>query len=485
MNGPASASNLSRRAGVLAHVSSLPGPASCGDFGFATSRFLEWCSASGLRLWQVLPLGPTGPGHSPYAATSSFAGNPVWYAHADSGRQPDGERLDRADLSRAARDRQLRLEQDWQRFTREAAAGERDDLEAYRDEQKSWLDDWTLYAALKERFDGRPWFEWDTELRRREPGALHDAARQCDERRSFHAWVQFELDAQARSVRALCEAHDVAWLGDLPFGVALDSADVWSRRDLFRVDGDGRFDATAGCPPDEYSALGQNWNTPLFDWEAMARESFAWWIARCRAALRWTHALRLDHFRGYAATWEIPSGAETAGAGRWVDVPGDELLQTARESGLGPQLVAEDLGEITADVIELRERFDLPGTLVLQFGLEDPQSLHHPSRHRCHALAYTGTHDNNTFNGWFAELDRERQDRVRSTIGATQTPARAAVETCWASPAAWAVAPLQDLLELGGDARMNRPGRAKEQWAWRCSSRSFAGSTRSISTGST
>ncbi|NIM00532.1 MAG: 4-alpha-glucanotransferase [Acidobacteria bacterium] len=470
MNAPASGSIDSRRGGVLAHVSSLPGPAYCGDFGLAATSFLDWCSASRLRLWQVLPLGPTGPGHSPYAATSCFACNPLWYAHASSPERNDGDRIGRADPSRAVRDRLARLESGWRRFRRTTGAEAQREFEAFRDaeEQRVWLEDWTLYAALKERFDGRPWFEWDADLRRREKSALRAASREHAERQAFHAWVQYELDTQARSVRARAEAHDVVWLGDLPFGVARDSADVWSRRDLFRVDDDGRPDGTTGCPPDEFSPFGQNWHTPLFDWEAMNGENFAWWIARCRATLRWTHALRLDHFRGYSATWVIPPGAASAGSGRWVEVPGDALFSAVRDAGIDAQLIAEDLGEITPDVLALRDRHGLPGTLVLQFGLEDPGGPHHPSRHHRRAVVYTGTHDNDTFNGWFEELVAERSERVRRSLGPLQSAARAAVEACWASPAAWAIAPLQDLLELGSEARMNEPGRAQGQWTWRC-----------------
>jgi 4-alpha-glucanotransferase len=389
MSTPASGSIDSRRAGVLAHVSSLPGPALCGDFGFAATGFLDWCAASRLRLWQVLPLGPTGPDHSPYAATSCFACNPLWFAHGRSGETLDDDRLERCDPSRAARDRLAWLESAWRAFRRSAGAEAKREFEAFRDsdEQRAWLEDWTLYAALKERFGGRPWTEWGAALRRREKTALAAASRELAGRQEFHAWVQHELDKQARSVRSRAEARGVLWLGDLPFGVALDSADVWSRRDLFRVDRDGRPAGTTGCPPDEYSSLGQNWNTPLFDWRAMRDERFAWWLARCRAALRWTHAVRLDHFRGYSATWEIPPGAASAAEGRWVETPGEALLTAAREGGLEARFVAEDLGEITPDVTALRDRHGLPGTLVLQFGLEDPASPHHPAHHPRRAVA--------------------------------------------------------------------------------------------------
>ena len=331
---------LTRRAGVLAHVSSLPGPRYCGDFGFAASNFFEWCRAAELRLWQVLPLGPTGRGHSPYSATSAFACNPTWFAQRGSPAGEEAARFDRCDLPRASRDRRRRLEESWRAFERDASSDRRVACESFRhsEEREFWLEDWTLYAALKEHHGERPWFEWDPELRRREPAALREAARELDERRRFHGWVQFELDRQARSVRASAEAHDIVWIGDLPFTVALDSADVWARREFFRVDDDGRPEVTAGVPPDAFSDAGQCWNTPLFDWIAMEQDGFAWWLARCRAALRWVHALRLDHFRGYAASWEIPFGAETAAAGRWQAVPGDALFEAVRGAGLDRRL---------------------------------------------------------------------------------------------------------------------------------------------------
>jgi len=456
---------------VLAHVSSLPGPAHAGDFGPASTRFLDWCHTSGLRLWQVLPLGPPGPGHSPFASSSAFACNPSWYS-GRTGAGDSGEHGDRSDLASAAIDRRQRLEEAWIRFQRDADGDERRNFTAYcKDaDRAAWLPDWTLYSALKEHHGGRPWFEWDTELRRRDAVALRAASRQFAERVQFHAWVQFALDGEARAVRTAAEERDIVWLGDLPFYVALDSADVWSRRELFRVDPDGRPGAIAGVPPDDFSATGQRWDQPVFDWKAMADDGFEWWLVRCRAALCRVHALRLDHFRGYSACWEIPPGAETAATGRWVDGPADALLRSVRDAGLDDRLVAEDLGEITRDVIDLRERFGLPGMHVLQFGLDDRESTHHPERHSERALACTGTHDNDTFNGWFAELDAATRARVSDALGSSETPARSAIEVCWGSPANWAIAPLQDMLELGGAARMNLPGQPAGQWTWRAGS---------------
>jgi 4-alpha-glucanotransferase len=401
---------------------------------------------------------------------SAFACNPAWYAQPHSPTSEVDEPADRCDLSLSLSSRIRQLEEGWVAFERNAGPAERRRYEAYRESetQKAWLSDWTLFAALKERHDQRPWFRWNKGLRRRDPGALREAVRECSRRQDFHAWVQYTLDAQARSVRAMAEENDILWLGDLPFGVALDSADVWARRELFRVDGDGRPAAVAGVPPDEYSPHGQVWNTPLFDWEALAQDGFSWWMERCRATLRWTHRLRLDHFRGYCATWEVPADSDTAAAGSWVECPGDALFAAASQSHLLPHLFAEDLGEITGDVTALRDRHDLRGMHVLQFGLEDPQSPHHPDRVRSHSLTVTGTHDSDTFNGWFDTLDAKRRERVSAVLGDLTSPARAAIETCWASPATWTMAPLQDLLELHGEARMNRPGEAEGQWSWRC-----------------
>jgi 4-alpha-glucanotransferase len=441
MEPAASTSLFSRRAGVLAHVSSLPGPATLGE---PAIRFLDWCAAAGLSLWQVLPLGPPGPGNSPYSGTSAFAGNPQLYPGS--------------------------LERDWRRFERDAGEAERRELEAFVDspERAVWLADWTLYSALKEQHDGRAWPLWDPELRRRDAVAIRSAERRLDERRRFHAWVQYALDIEARRTRAAAEERGIVWVGDLPFYVALDSADVWARREFFRVDGDGHPEATAGFPPDAFSDDGQCWNHPLFNWATLAEHGYDWWIARCRAALGWVHALRLDHFRGYRSFWEIPPHAATAAAGRWLEGPGDTLFEYVREAGLNDVLFAEDLGKIDDDVHRLRERYGFPRMHVLQFGLDDETSLHHPSNHEPHAVACTGTHDNDTFAGWFDSLDEATQVIVREQLGSNSPPALAAVECAWASPAAWAVAPLQDLLGLGSEARMNRPGQADGQWGWRC-----------------
>ncbi len=465
MEHAASAPLFSRRAGVLAPVSSLPGPVSCGDFGAASLRFLDWCAAAGLTVWQVLPLGPLGAGNSPYASSSVFALSPLWYAD-DAVATNDSAKVD---YVRAARLKSRRLEEQCLRFQRDPGEDERLAFEAWVESpDRSWLDEWALYAALKEHYGGRGWIEWDAELRRREPAALREARTRFAERMRFHAWVQFAIDTQALAVRRAAEQRGVVWFGDLPFYVALDSADVWSRRELFRVDENGVPEAIAGVPPDTFSEVGQRWNHPLFDWDAMAEDGYVWWIDRCRASLRRLHALRLDHFRGYRAFWEIPATADNAVNGRWVEGPGEALFDSLREAGLMSRLIAEDLGEITKDVLQLRDDYGLPGMHVLQFGLHDEHSTHHPANHAQHALACTGTHDNDTFQGWYASLDEPAHGRVAAQLNAAVSPSIAGVELAWASPAVWALAPLQDLLELGSEARMNLPGRADGQWIWRC-----------------
>jgi len=421
----ASEADGARRAGVLAHVTSLPGAAPDGDLGEDSVTFLDWCADAGLRIWQVLPLGPPGPGRSPYSATSSFAGNPAW-------APPPGPDDDDGD-------------------------------------DAAWLDEWTLYAALKERHGGLPWMRWDDELRRRDAGALARARRELEPQLRRHRRVQRALERAATRLRGEAARRDIVWFGDLPFYVALDSADVWARRELFRVDAEGRPLAVAGCPPDAYAEDGQRWDQPVYDWGAMEAEGFAWWRARCARAFDWVHALRLDHFRGFAAYWEIPPDAATAREGRWVEGPGARLLDALFDAPPRGRLVAEDLGVIDDDVDALRDRYALPGMHVLQFGLDDPQSVHHPANHRARGLACTGTHDSDTFVGWFSTLDAERRAAVASELG-TGDPvevAFAALERCWSSPCEWAVAPLQDLLGLGSEARMNVPGRARDQWRWR------------------
>ena len=430
-----------RRSGVLAHLSSLPASHPDEPLIERVERFLDWCQLAGFRLWQVLPLNPVGPGKSPYSATSAFAGQ-RWSEH------PFGtEKSTEAE------------ETGW---------------------SPPWLDDWALYAALKRQHKGSPWTTWDPELRRREPAALKSARRKLAAEIRQERALQAEIHREAIQIRRAAAERGIVWLGDLPFYVALDSADVWTNRGLFKVDEEGQPAFVAGCPPDDYAEEGQRWNHPVFNWAAMQADQFRWWIERLDRAFEWVDALRVDHFRGYSAYWEIDADAPTAASGRWVQAPGQQLFDTLFDaqrsaSRRSAPLIAEDLGVIDDEVESLRDRYGFAGMHVLQFGWGDLTSSHDPSNHRSHALCCTGTHDNDTTLGWLRTLEpsaRRALERQFQLDGEASLAAEAARQTL-ASPAAWAVLPLQDLLGLGSEARMNLPGSAEGQWGWRAAADSL------------
>jgi 4-alpha-glucanotransferase len=479
-----------RRSGILLHPTSLPGPHGSGDLGAAAHRFASWLADSGQRLWQVLPLGPTGFGDSPYQALSSHAGNTLlvslevlaregWLDDADLHAAPSGD-PERADFDRAARWRRERLARAARAFAAGAVGEASAEFEDFRAREAGWLHDWALFAVLKEAHGGAPWTEWPTPLARRSAPAL-DAARarhaEAIRAEEFAQWCFFR---QWEALRGRCRALGIALMGDLPIYVAHDSVEVWTRPDLFRLDAFGRPAAVAGVPPDYFSATGQLWGNPLYDWDAVARDGWRFWIDRVRSALALVDRIRLDHFRGLEAYWEIPADAATAEAGRWVPGPGAELL-AALERALGPlPFVAENLGVITPEVEALRRRFRFPGMAILEFAFgRDPQApTFRPHNYERDTVAYTGTHDNDTVMGWW-EGGVEGSTRTGADVEEEKAFARAYLATdgremSWvmirallASVADVAVVPLQDVLGLGSEARMNRPSTLGGNWRWR------------------
>jgi 4-alpha-glucanotransferase len=479
-----------RRSGILLHPTSLPGPHGSGDLGAAAHRFARWLSDSGQRLWQVLPLGPTGFGDSPYQALSSRAGNPLlvslevlsregWLDDADLAGAPAGS-PDRAELGRAGPWRRERLARAARAFAAGATGEASADLEDFRAREAGWLRDWALFAALKDAHGGSAWTEWPAPLARRVPAAL-DAARARHAEAIFaEEFAQWCFHRQWDALRARCRALGIELMGDLPIYVAHDSVEVWTRPDLFRLDGSGRPAAVAGVPPDYFSATGQLWGNPLYDWEAIERDGWRFWIDRVRATLDLVDRIRLDHFRGLEAYWEIPAGAATAEAGRWVPGPGADLL-AALERALGPlPLVAENLGVITPEVEALRRRFRFPGMAILQFAFgKDPQApSFRPHAYERDTVAYTGTHDNDTVAGWWSGGE-EGSTRTSRDVEEEKSFARAYLATDgremhWvmirallSSVADTAIVPLQDVLGLGSEARMNRPATLGGNWGWR------------------
>ncbi|HET7752773.1 MAG TPA: 4-alpha-glucanotransferase [Anaeromyxobacteraceae bacterium] len=479
-----------RKSGILLHPTSLPGRG-VGDLGAPARAFVEFLVGAGQRLWQVLPLGPTGYGDSPYQVLSAFAGNPLLVS-LEALRERGW--LDDAELASAPRFDASTVEYDsvapWKwgalrsaarRFEARASSSERRAFDAFVDAERAWLDDFGLFMALKDAHGGVAWTSWDPPLARREAAALDSARRRLDAEIAAHRFAQYAFFEQWRALREHARERGVELMGDLPIYVAHDSAEVWAHRELFRLDGSGRPVAVAGVPPDYFSATGQLWGNPLYDWSEHERTGYAFWIARMRSTLLQVDRVRLDHFRGFEAFWEVPAGAATAAGGRWVPGPGEKLFD-ALTAALGPlPIVAENLGVITPEVEALRARYGYPGMAILQFAFgDDPQAdSFKPHNYERSLVAYTGTHDNDTVIGWWSSEGAADSTRTAAQVDAEKSLARrylatdgremnwVLVRALLASVADTAILPLQDLLGLGSEARMNRPATASGNWRWR------------------
>jgi 4-alpha-glucanotransferase len=470
--------NLKRSAGVLVAVTSLPGEGGVGDLGAPARGWLDWLHAAGCSLWQMLPITRPGFGWSPYQAVSSFAGSPLlislsdlvtggWLQDRDAADPRDSGRVD-YEATNAIRSRILDTAvEDWRRRGRPG----RERFEAWCSENREWLDDFAMFMALKGRDPSKTWTQWDPEIARREPDAVDHARRGLGLEIEGHRLQQYWFWSQWADLRAEAARLGVRLIGDLPIYTAHDSADVWANPRLFKLDPMGECAFVGGVPPDYFSKTGQRWDTPVYDWERNRQEDFRWWKARVRKALATFDAVRLDHFRGFEAYWEIPAGSASAEPGRWVIGPGAGLFD-ALEDELGEvALYAEDLGVITPEVNRLRDEYGLPGMRVLQFDLDtDQPDPDLAQTYRVQTVAVTGTHDNNTSAGWLDSLAPARRERVLAFLGKPPSEAvEGMIDWLWSSPAAWALAPLQDILGLGGDARMNLPGTADGNWRWRAS----------------
>jgi 4-alpha-glucanotransferase len=467
-----------RSSGILLHPTSLPGPYGIGDLGTAAHAFVEWLAACGQGVWQVLPLGPTSFGDSPYQCLSALAGNPLLIApddlvdrgllDADDVADPPAFPADRVSYGDVIEWKFALLDRAWARFGA-AAEHEQAALASFRKAEQAWLDDFTLFMAVKEEQQGQPWTGWPAALRGRDAEALAAARERLADRVGAHAFRQWLFHDQWQRLRAHATRHGVRLMGDLPIFVAHDSADVWGRPDLFKLDGDGRCTAVAGVPPDYFSETGQLWGNPLYDWHAMAREDYHWWVRRVRACLRQTDLVRIDHFRGFEAYWEVPAGAETAVDGRWVAGPGLGFFESLRRQLGALPIVAEDLGVITEEVEQLRDAFDLPGMKVLQFAWSDPRNAFQPHNHRANCVVYSGTHDNDPTNGWWGlAATADEQERLRDYVGGdVAEPNWTLLRLGMQSVAHTFIAPMQDVLGLGRDGRMNLPGSEDGNWNWR------------------
>jgi 4-alpha-glucanotransferase len=471
-----------RASGLLLHVTSLPSPYGIGDVGPAALGWIDGLSAAGQSWWQALPFGPTGYGDSPYQSLSSFAGNellisPDWLIEDELLQAADCQvralPQNEIDYPSVITLKRRLLETARANFTAGARADLRVAYEQFCHDQAHWLEDYALFRALKTRFDDAFYLEWPAALVARDPRALDRVRRELAEQISLVCFAQFMLFRQGERLKAYAQSKGVGLIGDLPFFVSPDSSDVWANPELFLLDERHRPRFVAGVPPDYFSAQGQLWGNPLYDWEALRQSDFRWCIARLRSLLAHVDVIRLDHFRAFASAWHVPAAASTAQSGEWVPGPGADFLQIVqRELGTLPFIV-EDLGMITPEVYALRDQFQLPGTRVLQFAFDDdPKNPHLPRNYVNNTVVYTATHDNPTTRGWFAELPDYQRRNLRSYLkqpaGESSEAAAALMGLAWSSVAAVSMAPLQDLLNLGPETRMNVPGRADGNWRWRC-----------------
>jgi 4-alpha-glucanotransferase len=468
-----------RAGGVLLHPTSLPGPHGIGDLGPEATRWLDWLQAAGCRLWQVLPLGPTGFADSPYQSFSSFAGNPLLIspdrlvedgllAAADVEQAPIFP-SDQIDFGAVIEYKGRLLSTAAARFVEKASPSLRAEQEAFARANAAWLDDFALFMALKEAHGGGAWTEWPAELVRRDEESLRRARAGLHEAVDRHRLMQYLFHRQWQELHEAARQAGVTLIGDVPIFVAHDSADVWAHPDLFYLDESGQPSVVAGVPPDYFSPTGQKWGNPLYRWDVLRADGYAWWLARLQSVLGMVDIVRLDHFRGFEAYWEIPISAPTAETGRWVPGPGADLLDSLQR-GLGSlPIIAEDLGVITPEVVALRDGFDLPGMKVLQFAFDgDPDHEFLPHNHVRRCVVYTGTHDNDTAVGWYQSAPEDSRDFCRRYLGRDgRDVAWDLVRAAWGSVADSAIAPLQDFLGLGPEARMNFPSRAEGNWRWR------------------
>ncbi|HEY2588315.1 MAG TPA: 4-alpha-glucanotransferase [Tepidisphaeraceae bacterium] len=473
-----SSKSLRRSGGVLMHVTSLPGPYGIGDLGPSAHAWVDALADAGQAWWQVLPLGPAGEGNSPYNCYSAFAGNPNLISpdalvaeglvtRSDLRTLPS--KADRADFGRSSHFRRELLDLAWRNFRGGAARKLRGGFDQFRSESAAWLDDFSLFMALREAHAGQSWTQWPKDLVLRRAPALREARQKLRDEIDRQQFSQFLFFRQLGHLRDHAKRRGVKLIGDVPIFVSPESADVWANPHLFRLDAHRRPKVVAGVPPDYFSKTGQRWGNPLYNWPAHQRENFRWWVARVRASLAQADLLRIDHFRGFAACWEIPASAPTAQKGRWVKSPGEAMLRTFQKELGGLPLIAEDLGLITPDVEALRDGFGLPGMRVLQFAFGgDSANPHLPHNAVPNSIMYTGTHDNDTTTGWWRSAPKDQKAKARRYApGLEKDIPCEMIRLAWASVSNVAITPVQDLLGLGSKARMNTPGQAEGNWGWR------------------
>lgn len=468
---------MERSSGVLLHISSLPGDGGIGSMGKNAFQFVDFLAQTKQKIWQILPLGPTGYGNSPYQCYSAFAGNPMLI---------DIQQLvaDRLIAKSSVEDQHFkagkvefeRVEAWKTKMLREAYSGFQKNFQHYQDEYHDfmrhnawWLDDYALFRSLKAKHDDTVWNTWPKKLVKRDKNTLGGAFQELHSEIDFHRFLQFLFFRQWFKLKEYANSKGIRIIGDIPLYVSLDSVDVWANQDIFLLDGDSKPTKVGGVPPDYFSETGQLWGNPVFDWEHVAERDFDWWLARLHFNLRMFDLVRVDHFRGLESFWAVAAEAETAIVGKWLPAKGHQLFEKLREHLGKLNVIAEDLGIITPQVEKLRDDFQLPGMKVLQFGFgSDAKNENLPHNFSTNFLVYTGTHDNNTSLGWFNSLDKkERRLLHKYVAGSGKQFVRNFMELAWSSVAHSAIVPMQDVLGLGSEARMNTPGVAGGNWDWR------------------
>jgi 4-alpha-glucanotransferase len=485
--------SFTRSSGILLHPTSLPGPYGIGDLGPQIYCWIDFLDQTGSRLWQVLPLGPTGYADSPYQCFSSMAGNPYLISpdlllqdglltKEDLENLPDFSTV-QVEYGRVIPWKVNLLQKAFQHHKKSGLLARQ--FRTFREENDHWLKDFALFMALKQAHELRPWVEWPEALRDRQPQAMTAF---LDTNRAGiieqHAFDQFLFSRQWNSVKTYANQKKIQIIGDIPIYVAHDSSDVWANPELFQLDDLGQPIVVAGVPPDYFSTTGQLWGNPIYKWELHAKNRFAWWKQRIEMVLKQVDIIRLDHFRGFAGYWEVPAKETTAVNGRWMPGPGAPIFKELKDHLGELPLIAEDLGHITPDVLALRNQFNLPGMKIFQFGLEgskdDPFV---PQNYEENSVAYTGTHDNNTSAGWYNRANPENQKFALKYLDLGESPSnleftQAMISKLWQSVAVFTLAPVQDLFGLGPEARMNYPGTTSGNWQWRMEERMLSGEIR-------
>ena len=471
---------MQRSAGILLHPTALPGSWPIGDLGEQAFGFVDFLGKAGQSVWQILPLGPTGYGHSPYNTLSAFAGNT---ALIDLQQLVAGQDLDRArveaavngcpeiSFSQAHGVKQGLLETAKKTFFDRRTPERFENFTRFCRQNADWLEDFCLFMALKDTFNDQPWSDWPESFRRRQQDAIATWRKNHSEQCDLYKYQQYVFYEQWQQLKSYANSKGIRIFGDIPIFVAYDSADVWANQHLFQLDTEGMPLAVAGVPPDYFSSTGQRWGNPLYNWQAHLAEDFRWWTRRFAHQLQHCDMIRIDHFRGFQACWSIPAGERTAVNGHWMEVPGRKLLNKLQTINAKMPIIAEDLGVITAEVEKLRDDFGLPGMNILQFAFDSgPDNPYLPENHAANSVVYTGTHDNDTTLGWWRSLPQAEKDRVRDYLDKPRPKMPwDLIELAMASPANLCIIPCQDILGLDKSARFNTPGRANGNWQWQLS----------------